>query len=140
MDPTGREGGIDMREIKFKAYWSDSCNVGWSEPFTLFDILNGQVKRCSNDEMSEYDDIQLAKAIVQYTGLKDRNGQEIYEGDIVEIDFDHEKFKMIYDDYKPMFMAKSQRTCKIAPDKDMTEKHFTVIGNIYENPELLEVD
>ena len=73
-------------------------------------------------------------ALMQFTGLTDKNGKDIYEGDIF-IHHDHL-------DPKPM--------CVIEWDKDevcfqpsiglMSESNewFEVIGNIYENPELLE--
>ena len=71
------EGG-KMREIKFRA-WDKSDNVWLEEdqfviyPQGIFDAWLGQ------DEPLEMDEVIL----MQYTGLKDKNGKEIYEGDIV---------------------------------------------------------
>lgn len=72
----------------------------------------------------------------QCTGLKDKNGKLIYEGDIVEThDYTTEHSQIIFD-----------KGCYILKSKDVAmyehlsnyEKECEVIGNIHENPELLE--
>ena len=79
----------------------------------------------------------------QYTGLHDKNGKEIYEGDIVKFRFkeDREEFSDLigYIEYQSTFAAfrimSNQGSFKI----DITEiKFIEKIGNIYDNPELLE--
>lgn len=81
--------------------------------------------------------------LMQYVGLKDKNGKEIYEGDIVKFRFkdDREEFPDLigYIEYQTTFTAfrimSNQGSFKI----DITEiKFIEVIGNIYKNPELLE--
>jgi uncharacterized phage protein (TIGR01671 family) len=73
--------------------------------------------------------------LMQYTGLKDKNGVEIYEGDVVEAKgYYQDKYiiEWVYDGWE-IFDGKDG----VVADFDEWEK-LEVIGNIYENPELLE--
>ena len=81
------------------------------------------------------------ETIGQYTGLKDKNGVEICEGDIVETVYNGEVFAgvVVYD--------LSEVDFKVTDGKEKYGRNFQylagndeneVIGNIYENPELLE--
>ena len=75
---------------------------------------------------------------MQYTGLKDKNGKEIYEGDILFWVQFKAKYKCEWDNSLLRFSIKGK--CK-DDDTSLTfynRKEFEVIGNIYENPELLE--
>ena len=76
------------------------------------------------------------KYIMQYTGLKDKNGKEIYEGDIVKFENKH-LMKVIFDtEENPSFMVEDDERL-LFMKKGIP---YEVIGNIYENPELLEVE
>jgi len=84
--------------------------------------------------------------IMQFTGLLDKNGKEIYEGDIIEF---NESDKIKDGTYMRFFVVWiSDRQAgygwglanKVNPDVSLGFSHVTseeVIGNIYENPELL---
>lgn len=81
-------------------------------------------------------------ALMQYTGLKDRKGVEIYEGDIVSIKdgFIESQYEVYWSDYGfSLIHAKRHGddygvyTRKFALSKDV----YTIIGNIHEHPHLL---
>lgn len=88
--------------------------------------------------------------LMQHTGLKDKNGVEIYEGDIIDIHQTvngYNQFVIEYDNYKFSARYYNQKTKEIGRwyDYDLDElfelneyeKELEVIGNIYENKELL---
>lgn len=109
-----------MREIKFRA-WLDSKMITPG-----FIDSEGRVYEDCIERPEELD----GAILMQYTGLKDKNGREIYEGDIVSF---HMPGRGIieWDDGSASF---------VVVNKWMAIVHFeetNVIGNIYENPELL---
>ena len=84
--------------------------------------------------------------LMQSTGLKDKNGKEIFEGDILEVTDKHNWLEVVsYSQEKAMFVTEEiNREFKVPESPlydllDSTFLKFKVIGNIYENPELLEV-
>lgn len=84
--------------------------------------------------------------IQTFTGLHDKNGKEIYEGDIVEcrepyndlevavIRWDDKLAKFVFDMY---YDGETEITETLDADNWISVNHFEIVGNIYENPELL---
>jgi uncharacterized phage protein (TIGR01671 family) len=135
-----------MREIKYRAWHKAERHMGAVEVLNLEKgaFVNGVMP--GKDQVTEdftivapargrfcfFEDIEL----MQYTGLKDKNGVDIYEGDILRHD-DLVSYQEVLwigarisihslptdDDYEDLWMQES--------------KDIEVIGNIYENPELL---
>ena len=135
-----------MREYKFrgKSIYSDK----WAYGFYLEqDVYNLGSKNTKKDLLGEstsliVEDTKRASAmpvqketVGQYTGLHDKNGKEVYEGDIVKsffVDTD-EAGNEIYK-YYIMEVKYDEILCSYKIDKFM---NLEVIGNIYENKELL---
>lgn len=84
-------------------------------------------------------------ALMQSTGIKDKNGVEIYEGDILKL---HAIFlapddKIGYLEYSPKYgysiIFEGNRLYRQEYWASTNKLNYEVIGNIYENPELIEV-
>lgn len=91
-------------------------------------------------ECCDFDDIVL----MQSTGLNDKNGKEIFEGDILSIETDEEnvKVEVSWDSKHALFAFESKKYNEKEPLAELFEDNsypFKIIGNIWENPELLEV-
>ena len=81
----------------------------------------------------------IPKTLCQYTGLKDKNGNKIWENDIVKDESICLLGTVIWhcDDYVGWLLNDKYAECPQMMDKDMWED-CEIIGNIFDNPELLE--
>lgn len=120
-----------MREIKFRAYIKEVeeiREVGYIN-FWKKNILYPN-KFCEEYYLdADFDDIEL----MQYSGLKDMKGKEIYEGDILFESFSEEYFKVVFENGS--FRAEVD---EYSLDLEDYAHICEVVGNIYENPELME--
>lgn len=83
--------------------------------------------------------------LMQSTGLKDKNGKEIFEGDILAFETDEGilNVNIFYDSKHALFMFESKKYNEEDLLAELVENNtypFEIAGNIYENPELFEVE
>jgi uncharacterized phage protein (TIGR01671 family) len=121
-----------MREIKFRGW--DADNKCWQygyytklpDGITKFDYIISDI----DGSLTKFY-IYSYKTITQYIGLKDKNGKEIYEGDILKDDLDLYVVKFIDGWFMGVAFSNKYKWC-------ISSELSEVVGNQYENPNLLE--
>ena len=121
-----------MREIKFRAWDRDQM-------FENVAVVDGKPLRRTYFATDIYGPFWQKSTLMQYTGLKDKNGKEIYEGDILEFDAEEwgspdekdRRWAVEWDAVDGCWQTGGGTTSECSAWKE-------VIGNIHENPELIE--
>ena len=122
-----------MREFKFRA-WEKKIKRMWV--VRDWDFAHGwiEVKDATGGDCPDVADVE----IMQYTGLKDKNGVEIYEGDILSfkppVDVNLKKINVKVSFVDGAFMVVTEGFEWLLFSMNKKNK---IVGNIYENPKLL---
>lgn len=121
-----------MREIKFRAWLKEhKTMVNVSE----IDINHQLIYHYGFDDFEGNFENFNSIELLQHIGLKDKNGKEIYEGDIFHIG---DKKILYVVEWIDCGLKGKQIRNKSWIGLDYWKDNIEVIGNIYENPELME--
>lgn len=132
-----------MREIKFRGF--DPKSGQMHVPMTLQQIKQVLIKSNAGEALNlgiifsvTFDDL----IFTQFTGLKDKHGKEIYEGDILKYSFgsDRSHHRIYFDSEVGRFLDERLEDGDSSTIYDGFEfvTECTIVGNIYENPELCQ--
>ena len=133
-----------MREIKFRA-WDGKKMMSELPAYLEPHDVNETISSMNSEGI----------VLMQYTGLKDKNGKEIYEGDILYVEFEKSRSLNHFDMYLKKwthvveFKDQSfnipdingefrQALCTAIHNQNKPTPEWEIIGNIYENKELLK--
>ena len=141
-----------MREIKFRGKTKEGKWIYGSGIIKVIENCT-ETKKIEMISTVDYDELDyyvpmydneevIPETVGQYTGLKDKNGKEIYEGDIVYFDYINVRnYEIVFEDGAYWIRDKDNQYITlhevIAICKRPYNWEVEVIGNIYDNPELL---
>lgn len=158
-----------MREIKFRAYDKENrtmhevIELNFNQNGLIDGVLKKRAGRFYFNKRTLVDGTNIDDVVLmQYTGLKDKNGKEIYEGDVIEfvweehscwgdegtykgyVQHDDGGYEVVYINRKEYTLTKDGYKHPNSKSDELQsfirwtdEVNCEVIGNIYENPELL---
>jgi uncharacterized phage protein (TIGR01671 family) len=130
------------REIKFRAWIKTGIETyDYVKPMTIQQMIHSKKSTFSLEQLNNLVDFE------QFTGLKDVNGKDIYEGDILQPVISYTKrntgkpFEVKKGNYVyGKWIAKDVSSKGFGVDRYYFSNEMQLIGNVHENPELLEAD
>ena len=136
------------REIKFRAWDEEEKKMHYSDSKLdygmWFSLDRGKVeclRNCAYTDSfgDEHDDWQPLDNIMEYIGLHDRNDKDIYECDIVEIQGKNGYFVIDWNDTEAKWQMINEVDGYIVDFDNYWSYEVVVVGNKYNNPELLGI-
>ena len=129
-----------MRKIKFRAWLKEDKKMVNVE---TMDFTDKSIQYLEKSEFINayllrrvsFDDVKL----MQYTGIKDKNGKEIYENDLISCN-KHKNIVVFFEGgcFKVKYLRNSTTTITCTLNSFLEKYKCKISGNIYETPELLE--
>ena len=136
-----------MREYKFRCWDTENKEMLKVQELDFEDTFYGGRLSIRTDKYNDYFDME-DMVLMQYTGLKDKNGKEIYEGDIIHINnnlLDEFNYLIVWNEEYLRYYLFSIDKKSINRLGGILEAHLgsmkdkiEIIGNKWDNPELLE--
>lgn len=132
------------REIKFRGKRLDNGEWVYGYFYTIQEIEHYILQPCALGVLHTE---VIPETVGQFTGLFDKNGKEIYEGDIISVNGKYPKLVKYIDDYACFCLANITDLNKkwISPWQQVSsswwndfKREIRVIGNIYDNPDLIK--
>lgn len=124
-----------MEPIKFRVW--DVVNSEWFDTTTVVMSQDGRLHFWHMYKKTLEPLDEKTYIPVFFTRLKDKNGEEIYEGDIVKMNGSEKNWEVAYEEHYAAFGFTEEDDWSFLNAYDM-EREAEVIGNIYENPELIK--
>lgn len=125
-----------MREIKFRCW--DRFKQRWSN-YKINDSTVYFMDKNTGVWYGSYNKRYKDFNLMQYTGLKDKNNKEIYEGDIVKLRANHGIGVVKYYDEWGAFVVEYIKPRPLAVlGMNYYKEDIEILGNIYENPKLIK--
>jgi hypothetical protein len=129
------------REILFRGK-SNMCGKWIYGFYTKAALDNSEKIRYQMDDYTWIDETIIPVTVGQFTGLSDRNGNEIYEGDVVFILSTGRKCLVLYRDKAASFALYGNGRILLNEaywfETDVKNSEVEIIGNVHDNPELLK--
>lgn len=127
------------RAIKFRAWdKKNEAMAGAIEPFNQLGAIRlyNTIGKDSDERPTHYP-MDTDLELMQFTGLHDKNGKPIYEGDVVDGAYYNERKKFVVE-WSDKYAEYYELSSYAESEDGWDPKEMEVIGNIYENPELLK--
>lgn len=122
------------REIKFRVWDKNNKKMRLPDEWEVGIVLDGTLLTCY-DASGDFNASDEDLILMQYTGLKDKNGVEIYEGDVVAYDG---MGREVVEFDNGCFWVGLKGELPAPLYAQMGIDSMEVVGNIHENPELLD--